>query len=992
MSSKNDRKLSKKSTTSGNSNHSKKHTKSSKGKIHAVIPKSLEKYIPPVNTDIVHPDYWELPNRKTFYNWMMDTFNQYETGNTKRQKPFKTHMENQFEPSNIQRLTRDYLQGESPARGLLFFLGLGVGKTCTAITISEAILTKKEVIVISKASLEPNWVAQIKQCGGDYVRNQNHWVFKSLSGHGAGAGGDGAGGDSDIYNLGEQLGISKSVIKINGGIFLIDFSKPTSNFNELTPPERNKLDLQIDTALDSRFTFIHYDDYRGIWNKIKPGTFDNKIIIVDEVHNLGSIMASHSKNAPIWYEHFMNAVNPKIIFLSGTPIINRIFEITKIFNILRGYMHVLEIRFKVPIDKGIKYDTIMSNLKKNKHIDQIIKNTTKKMIKITMNPDNFVTAPNNKGLIYKPEEAITRDQFRNDIIQLIQQMGYKASIEWVNPAETCFPEDEEKFEQWFYNRELNKLKRIDLIKRRISGLTSYYEYQDKTNYPKLVEVHKVQVPMSEYQFGFYERFRHKEIEEERYVKRRNAKTEDEEEPKSSYRLASRMASSFVFPEETGNPYENKTMEDNMELVEDLNERLSEFDVRLSEAEQMKLQQVKKLIYEGFLKLLDKGKDKYLDMSNGSLAKYSPKYLTILLNIKKQAPHGKILVYSQFLSLIGLNIFALAMQQTGDWAPFRIKKVNKMWELDIKDEDRGKYLYIYYTGNEDKTMRDIYTKIFNSQWENLSSDCEKLVKQIKAIHANNYYGEVIKMIMTTRTGAEGLDLKEVRYIHVQEPHWQPVLIQQVIGRGVRNKSHLKLAPEDRTVEVFIYMATITPDLVRKITYIDVRNDIYKYSNPALADKVNKVVSSDEYLYLTAERKKYIINEFQKLMKETAFDCTLNYKENRLNPDNKNLVCVDYNTKNRDEYLMTPGLDETIENIDLAQEKITTTKYGSFVDKKTGKTYYYEMQPNAEGKMYIFGEELKTRARTPKPVGEIRLINGEWKKAFYKPKSTRRSNKA
>ena len=88
----------------------------------------------------------------------------------------------------------------------------------------------------------------------------------------------------------------------------------------------------------------------------------------------------------------------------------------------------------------------------------------------------------------------------------------------------------------------------------------------------------------------------------------------------------------------------------------------------------------------------------------------------------------------------------------------------------------------------------------------------------------------------------------------------------MGTVLLNKSHLALAPKDRNCEVFIYMATITPNLVRKISYVDVRtNDIYKYSNSALADKTGKIVSSDEYLYLTAERKK-LIYQFETVIKE------------------------------------------------------------------------------------------------------------------------------
>jgi hypothetical protein len=100
--------------------------------------------------------------------------------------------------------------------------------------------------------------------------------------------------------------------------------------------------------------------------------------------------------------------------------------------------------------------------------------------------------------------------------------------------------------------------------------------------------------------------------------------------------------------------------------------------------------------------------------------------------------------------------------------------------------------------------------------------------------------------------------------------------------------LKLPSSERDVEVFIYLATLTPQLVSKISYPDVRLDTYKYSNPALPEKKGKVVTSDEHLYLLADRKRSIITEFQKLMKESAFDCTLNYHDNKLNAGKKGML--------------------------------------------------------------------------------------------------------
>ena len=41
---------------------------------------NLSKYIPPINQKQVKPKYWELPNRKNFFNWVINTFQQYETG------------------------------------------------------------------------------------------------------------------------------------------------------------------------------------------------------------------------------------------------------------------------------------------------------------------------------------------------------------------------------------------------------------------------------------------------------------------------------------------------------------------------------------------------------------------------------------------------------------------------------------------------------------------------------------------------------------------------------------------------------------------------------------------------------------------------------------------------------------------------------------------------------------------------------------------------
>ena len=102
------------------------------------------------------------------------------------------------------------------------------------------------------------------------------------------------------------------------------------------------------------------------------------------------------------------------------------------------------------------------------------------------------------------------------------------------------------------------------------------------------------------------------------------------------------------------------------------------------------------------------------------------------------------------------------------------------------------------------------------WDELPTNCQKLKKQLQKMDKNgkqNLYGDIIKIFMITKTGAEGLNLKCVRSVHIMEPYWQPVLIEQIIGRAVRTESHIRLPPKDRNVEVFIYMMTFTPELVQ-----------------------------------------------------------------------------------------------------------------------------------------------------------------------------------
>jgi SNF2 family DNA or RNA helicase len=74
--------------------------------------------------------------------------------------------------------------------------------------------------------------------------------------------------------------------------------------------------------------------------------------------------------------------------------------------------------------------------------------------------------------------------------------------------------------------------------------------------------------------------------------------------------------------------------------------------------------------------------------------------------------------------------------------------------------------------------------------------QKAKKQI----VEDYNSGKVPVILGSGSASEVLDLKNTRLIQILEPHFNESKIDQVIGRGIRYKSHSELPEEDRNVTV------------------------------------------------------------------------------------------------------------------------------------------------------------------------------------------------
>lgn len=88
---------------------------------------------------------------------------------------------------------------------------------------------------------------------------------------------------------------------------------------------------------------------------------------------------------------------------------------------------------------------------------------------------------------------------------------------------------------------------------------------------------------------------------------------------------------------------------------------------------------------------------------------------------------------------------------------------------------------------------------------------------------NFNNNKFQVLVITRTGAEGLDLKGVRNVIVVDPPWNDASLQQIIGRAVRFRSHIDLPPEERNVNIYFMILTY-PESQQKGMIIKSGDDI------------------------------------------------------------------------------------------------------------------------------------------------------------------------
>jgi superfamily II DNA or RNA helicase len=201
---------------------------------------------------------------------------------------------------------------------------------------------------------------------------------------------------------------------------------------------------------------------------------------------------------------------------------------------------------------------------------------------------------------------------------------------------------------------------------------------------------------------------------------------------------------------------------------------------------------------------------------------------------------------------------------------------------------------------------------------------------------NKDGKVIKIILISPAGSEGISLLNIRQVHVLEPYWNEVRIDQLIGRAIRQCSHADLPMKERYVDIYRYLA------IRK----------------------NNKETTDENIQNLANRKNELIESFLTTLKEIAVDCELFKNHNIQNNEYK---CFKFNQDSMFDKVVGPAFKQNIDfdfNLDngynsmnsqvfkvevekiKAVKKFDNNKFGPeieyYMDAKTGIIYDIDLE--------------------------------------------------
>ena len=724
-------------------------------------------------------------------------------GELRNIKEFANKMcESSFELLPHQLFVKNFLSFQTPYNSLLLYHGLGSGKTCSSIGIAEEMRSymkqvgiKQRIIVVAAPNVQAN------------------------------------------YRL--QLFDERKLREVDG-IWTIDSCVGNAFIEEINPTNikgipRERIISQVKSIINQYYVFMGYvelanfirkkisitnvnlsfDEKRKLETQNMRRFFNNRLIIIDEVHNIRlSEDNQDDKTGKLLMDLSKHCNNMRLLLLSATPMYNSHNEIIWLTNLMNA-------NDKRGLIKSTEVFNSDGTFKKGKKDDNgnIIEEGGEELLhrKLT-GYISYVRGENPYTFPYRiyPEVFAPQRTFYNS-----KDIGGNL----IKVGQTLTGNDVQQIK--LPTVQLNGKDIKDPLTHFPLYITNIGSYQEKA-YNLIIETMKTEIDKT-MNFDELDRFGFRRLQL----------------PLEALNIV------YPSPNLDNQIQKGKLQQDEKE---DENEKDNLQDPRATMVGKRGMKSVMNYIDESNQNIPRKYNFSYkpeMEQKYGrifhssEISKYSAKIGHICDIIKKSK--GIVLIYSQYIDG-GVVPLALALEEMG-FARYSSSENSKTLFERAPTEPLDALTM--------QPKSKIGSKPFShAKYTMITGDkaySPQNALDIKTItNSDNKNGEKVKVVLISKAGSEGLDFKCIRQIHILEPWYNTNRLEQILGRGIRNLSHCLLPFEERNVEIYMHGTVL--------------------------ENNEEEEAVDIYIYRLAKNKAKTIGRVTRLLKETSVDCLLNIGQN------------------------------------------------------------------------------------------------------------------
>lgn len=666
-----------------------------------------------------------------------------------------------FELAPHQAFVRNFLSFQTPYNSLLLYHGLGSGKTCSAISVAEEmrdymkqIGISQRIIIVAAPNIQDNFRLQlfderklhqvdgywnIRACvGNKMLREVNPMNVRGLSRE-------------------KVVSFIKRIIN-NSYLFLgyIEFANYIAKKGEISDNDPDRDDPKKIAVKQAK--------------KLRK-VFDNRLIIIDEVHDIRVTDDNKKKRVALELMRLVKSTdNLRLLLLSATPMYNSYKEIIWLINLMNINDKRAPIESKDVFDDDGEFKT---DSKGNEIGRELLERKATGYVSFVRGENPYMFPFKIWPNIFSPKNAVS-----NMKPYPATQLNGRPVVQVLQYLE-LFITNIGEYQRNGYNYIIEDIKR-----KSVSGLQGMPNFENMESFGYTL----LQRPLE--------------------------------------------ALNMVYPDDR--------------LTQ--NEREGEIDIEPKDlVGKSGLQRVMR--YQETVNPPFRGKFSYRDDSYGNIfapdeiGKYSSKIKAICDAI--MGSEGIVLVYSQYIDG-GLVPIALALEELGF---IRHGSVPSLFDKPPAPRINSLTFEPLLTGKATENIRGRPASYVMITGDKAISP-DNLADFIAVTNTDNSDGSVVKVVLLSQAGGQGLDFSNIRQVHILEPWYNMNRAEQVIGRGVRSCSHKLLPFEKHNVQIFLHGTLLQ-----------------KTSEEA----------ADLYVYRVAEAKAVQIGRVSRVLKENAVDCLLNTEQ-------------------------------------------------------------------------------------------------------------------